>query len=103
MNTSKIAAHESLIQVIEGIGCIVAEGNDAADLVENIAQWRPAADGQTYCELQAQGECDPGEVIWGTSSPFEPTFCTRHFFDGSTGYEFVDSESDKGRDKYHAA
>ena len=75
-----------LVQVVDGIGSAVV-GEDDPDCVLDIAQWEPTGD--YFCEFQDSGECDSPTVCWGTSDPYEPKFCTKHFFSTDTGYEFV--------------
>ena len=75
-----------LVQVIDGLGSAVV-GEDDADNVLDVAQWEPTGD--YICEFRDGGECDTGTVSWGTSDPYEPKFCSKHFFSVDTGYEFV--------------
>ena len=75
-----------LVQAIEGLGSAIV-GETDADNVLDVAQWEPT--GHYFCEFQDDGECDSGTVSWGTSDPYEPKFCTKHFFSTGTGYEFV--------------
>jgi len=75
-----------LVQIVDGLGSAVV-GEDADDNALDVAQWEPTGD--YFCEFQDGGECDSGTVSWGTSDPYEPKFCTKHFFSADTGYEFV--------------
>jgi hypothetical protein len=76
------------VQILYGIGSRPS-WDDADNATLDVIQWEPGLDGY-FCEFEATGTCDSGSVSWGTSDPGEPRFCTKHFFDGSTGYELVD-------------
>ena len=75
----------SLVQIIPGLGSIVTGERDLSNALD-VAQWEPK---NYFCEFQHEGDCDQGSVSWGTSDPYDPKFCTKHFFSGDTGYEFV--------------
>jgi hypothetical protein len=77
-----------LVQVLKGIGSVPSGDPIDPDWVLDVAQWDPTGD--YFCEFQSDEQCDGGSVSWGTSDPFEPKFCTKHFFDGSTGYDLVE-------------
>ena len=66
-----------LVQIVEGLGSAVA-GEDDPLAVLDVAQWEPS--GAYFCEFQSEGDCDSGTVCWGTSDPYEPKFCSKHFF-----------------------
>jgi hypothetical protein len=90
-NTSMISDGQTistlqLVQIIEGLGSIPIGSSNKEELLD-VAQWEPTAN--YYCEFQHEGTCDGRLVSWGTSDPFEPKFCTAHFFSGDIGYEFV--------------
>jgi hypothetical protein len=76
-----------LVQVIPGLGSAMIKEYDPTTFLD-VAQWEPHG---YFCEFQNEvnGGCDSGSVSWGTSDPYEPKFCTKHFFSGDTGYEFV--------------
>jgi hypothetical protein len=80
-----------LVQVVGNIGLIAAGEELDRLMVFDVAQWDSTEEGY-FCELQsdpANTPCDSGSVCWGTSDAYGPLFCTKHFFDGSTGFEFV--------------
>jgi hypothetical protein len=79
-----------LVQVLKGVGSALDGEPVDSVWVLDIAQWEPAGD--YFCEFQndPNGDCDSGSVSWGTSDPFEPKFCTKHFFDGNMGYDLVE-------------
>jgi hypothetical protein len=81
-----------LVQVLEGIG-LALQGETDPIWYLDIAQWEAPEGGPYFCELQDKGECDSSSVSWGTSDPYEPKFCSKHYFDAHSGYEFVEMSS----------
>ena len=79
-----------LVQVLKGIGSALEDEPVDPIWVLDVAQWEPIGD--YLCEFQndPNSGCDSGSVSWGTSDPFEPKFCTKHFFGSDTGYDFVE-------------
>ena len=78
-----------IVQIIESLGLIPTGDPIDPVWILDIAQWQP--NGRYFCEFQAAGDCDSGTVSWGTSDPYEPKFCSRHFFDQPSGYDFVEN------------
>lgn len=76
-----------LVQVVPGLGSTIVDDDDAINVLD-VAQWEPHG---YFCEFQndVNSDCDVGSVSWGTSDPYEPKFCSKHFFSGAMGYEFV--------------
>ena len=84
-----LAEHSSgqRVQILDGI-CSRPIWDDVVNATADVAQWEVSPSGY-FCEFQSEGTCDSGSVSWGTSDPDDPRFCTKHFFDGSIGYELV--------------
>lgn len=76
-----------IVQVFKGIESLPSSDPIESEWILDVAQWEPT--GAYFCEFEMDGQCDSGTVAWGTSDPFEPKFCTKHLFDGNTGYDFV--------------
>jgi hypothetical protein len=93
---TKLTSMPQLVQILDGIGSRPIDGEDF-DVTLVVAQWEPQL-GRPFCEFESEGSCDSGSVSWGTSDPYEPRFCTKHFFDGSTGYELVSLSPDQQRE-----
>jgi hypothetical protein len=76
----------TLVQIVSGIGLAVVGEHDESSVLD-VAQWEPL---DYYCEFQddLDGGCEGRSVSWGTSDPYEPKFCTKHYF-SAEGYEFV--------------
>ena len=78
----------NLVQVVKGIGSVPSGDPIDPVWILDVAQWEPTS--EYFCEFQSEGKCDSATVSWGTSDPYEPKFCTKHFFDGRMGYDFVE-------------
>ncbi len=100
--TAELPTHEQripqmrLVQVLDGIGSVPAGEVEPTDPPLAVGQWEP--DGDYFCELQSEADCDSATVSWGTSDTNEGQFCTKHFFSDWTGYEFVDLGPEALRD-----
>jgi hypothetical protein len=75
-----------LVQVLPDLRVMIIDGDPEWECWD-VAQWHNP--GAFFCECRDRGACDKSEVLWGTSDPYEPKFCTNHFFPAEqTGCEF---------------
>lgn len=83
-----------LLQTVPGLG-VATEGETDPVWYLDVAMWYNP--GPHFCECENMddiGGCTRDGTLWGTSDPYEPKFCTRHYFGAAmAGYEWVELEA----------